>query len=179
MREPENWSRAYDNGGRRYVFQTSNMAESFNIVLKGIRAMPVNAIVSFTFYRLVAWFNDRYSQAMALQSKNQLWVPKPMRHLAKAEDRARTYEVKCFDHMTGKYEVMERGGTTSDGDMHPSRSYIVILIDFSCTCGRTRQYHFLCSHYIATTRHRNFAYKSRILQEFTVDNLVLTWSPRF
>jgi hypothetical protein len=102
-----------------------------------------------------------------------------MRHLAKAEDRARTHEVECFDHTTGKYEVTERGGTTSDGDVRPSRSYIVILIDFSCTCGRTRQNHFLCSHYIAAARHRNFAYKSRIPREFTVNNLVLTWSPWF
>jgi transposase-like protein len=66
LREPEKWSRAYDDGGCWYEFQTSNMAESFNSVLKGIRAMPVNAIVSFTFYKLVAWFNDRYLEAMAL-----------------------------------------------------------------------------------------------------------------
>jgi hypothetical protein len=38
------------------------MEESFNIVLKGICAMPVNAIVLFTFYRLVAWFNERHMQ---------------------------------------------------------------------------------------------------------------------
>ena len=69
--------RAYDDGGWRYEFQTSNMAESFNSVLKGIRAMPVNAIVSFTFYRLVAWFNERHTQAMTLRSKNQSWAPKP------------------------------------------------------------------------------------------------------
>ena len=66
MREPEKWTRAYDDGGWRYEFQTSKMAESFNSVLKGIHAMPVNAIVSFSFYRLVAWFNDRHAQAMAL-----------------------------------------------------------------------------------------------------------------
>jgi hypothetical protein len=167
------------DGGRRYEFQTSNMAELFNSVLKGIRVMLVNAIESFTFYMLVAWFNDRYLEAMALQSKNQLWVHKPMRHLGKAEDRARIHEVKCFDHTTGKYEVTERGGTTSDGDMRSSRSYIVILIDFSCTCVRTRPYHFVCSHYIAAARHCNFTYKSMILREFTVDSLVLTWSPQF
>ena len=33
---------------------------------KWTRAMPVNAIVSFTFYRLVAWFNERHARAMAL-----------------------------------------------------------------------------------------------------------------
>jgi hypothetical protein len=116
---------------------------------------------------------------MALQSKNWLWAPKPMRHLAKAEDRACTHEVECFDHMTGKYEVTKRGGTTSDGDVRPSRSYVVILIDFSCTCGRTRQYHFPCSHYVVAAWHHNYAYKSRIPWEFTVNSLVLTWSPWF
>jgi hypothetical protein len=54
LREPQEWTRAYDEGGWRFEFQTSNMAESFNSVLKGIRDMSVNAIVTFTFYRLVA-----------------------------------------------------------------------------------------------------------------------------
>jgi len=31
--------------------------------------MPVNAIVTFTFYRLVAWFNDRHAQAKAMQTR--------------------------------------------------------------------------------------------------------------
>jgi hypothetical protein len=48
MREREKWSWAYDAGGWRYEFQTSNMADSFNNVLKGIRAMPINVIVSFS-----------------------------------------------------------------------------------------------------------------------------------
>jgi hypothetical protein len=49
LREPKKWTRAYDEGGWWFEFQTSNMAESFNSVLKGIRGMPVNAIVTFTF----------------------------------------------------------------------------------------------------------------------------------
>ena len=68
------------------------MAESFNSVLKGIRAMPVNAIVSFTFYRLVAWFNERHAQAMAPWSNNQKWAPKPKKHLARKR--------KGLPHMT-------------------------------------------------------------------------------
>ena len=68
------------------------MVESFNSVLMGIRAMPVNAIVSFTFYRLVAWFNERHAQAMALQSNNQKWAPKPKKHLDKEKERAVTHD---------------------------------------------------------------------------------------
>jgi transposase-like protein len=179
MREPEKWTRAHDNGGWRYEFQTSNMAESFNSVLKGIRAMPVNAIVSFTFYRLVAWFNDRHAQALQLQSNNMKWAPRAKKHLDKAKERARTHDIECFDHATGKYQVTERGGTTSDGEIRPSRSYIVVLTDFSCGCGRPRQYHSPCSHYIAAARHRNFDYETKIPWELSVDSLVLTWSPRF
>jgi hypothetical protein len=155
------------------------MAESFNSVLKDIRAMPVNAIVSFTFYRLVAWFNERHAQARELQSNNQKWAPKPKKHLEKAKERADTHDVECFDHNTGKYQVTERGGTTSNGEVRPSRSYIVLLSDFSCRCGRPRQYHSLCSHYIVVARHHNFDYETKIPWEFSVDSLVLTWLPHF
>ena len=49
-------------------FQQSN-AESFNKLLLGIHGMPVNAIVQFTFYKLVAWFNDR--QAIQKMEKSR------------------------------------------------------------------------------------------------------------
>jgi hypothetical protein len=77
LREPQKWTRAYDEGGWRFEFHTSNMVGSFNSVLKGIRGMPVNAIVTFTFYRLVAWFNDRHAQAKVTQTRGQRWPPKP------------------------------------------------------------------------------------------------------
>jgi hypothetical protein len=38
------------------------------------------------------------------------------------------------------------GGTTSDGEVRPSRTYVVLLDAFSCGCGKPRQYHFPCSH---------------------------------
>ena len=162
MRDVDKWTRAHDDGGWRYEFQTSNMAESFNNLLRGIRGMPVNAIVSFTFYKLVAWFNERHTHAMALQSKQDRWAPKPKRHLEKAKARAEAHEVQCFDNSTGTYEVVERGGTTTDEELRPTRRHKVVLIDFSCTCGKPRQYHFPCSHYVAVARHRNFDYESKI-----------------
>jgi hypothetical protein len=55
----------------------------------------------------------------------------------------------------------------------------VLLDAFSCGCGKPRQYHFPCSHYVAAARHRNFAFESRIPSELSVESLVRTWSPRF
>ena len=54
MSDLEKWTRAHDAGVWRYEFQCSNMAKSFNKFLLGIRGMPVNAIVQFIFYKLVA-----------------------------------------------------------------------------------------------------------------------------
>jgi hypothetical protein len=179
MRDLDKWTRAHDTGGWRYEFMCSNMAESFNKLLLGIRGMPVNAIVAFTFYKLVAWFNDRYGHAMQLQSDAKRWAPKPEEFLDKAKARAQTHEVYCFDHATGTYEVEQRGGTTSDGEVRESRKHVVVLQSFSCTCGAPRQYHFPCSHLVAAARHRNLDIESRIPSHFSVDKLVLTWSPRF
>jgi hypothetical protein len=138
LRGPQKWTRAYDEGGWRFEFQTSNMAESLNSVLKGIRGMPVNAIVTFTFYRLVAWFNDRHAQAKAMQTRGQRWPPKPTTHLSNAKERANIHEVQCFDEELGKYEVTTIGGITSNGEVRPSRTHVVLLDAFSCGCGKPR-----------------------------------------
>jgi hypothetical protein len=65
--------------------------------------MPMNAIVQFTFYKLVAWFNDRHAHALQLRSDREIWALKPKAHLEKARERAGTHEVACFDHATGTY----------------------------------------------------------------------------
>jgi len=103
MRELEKWTRAHDDGRWRYEFQTSNMAKSFNSVLKGIRAMPVNVIVSFTFYGLVAWINEQTCSSITIKSNNLKWAPRPQKHLDKAKERARTHDIECFAHATSKY----------------------------------------------------------------------------
>jgi len=113
---------------------------------------------------------------MALQSKGELLPSKSKRHLNNTKGWAHTHEVRCFDLNTGKYDVTERGSTMYDGEVRPSRSSVVVLVNFLCTCGRPKQYHFPCSHYIAAARHHNFSFMRNIHLEFTV---VQTWSPRF
>jgi hypothetical protein len=179
MRDLDKWIRAHDRGGWRYEFQCSNMAESFNKLLLGIRGMPVNAIMQFTFYKLVPWFNDRHAHAMQLHSDGKRWAPKVEAHLEKDNERAATHEVYYFDHATGRYEVKHTIGTTLDGEVQEMRIHVVVLQDFSCTCGRPRQYHFVCSHLVETARHRNYDIEGRIPHEFSVDTLVQTWSPCF
>jgi hypothetical protein len=109
-----------------------------------------------------------------MQMRGQRWAPKPTSHLNNAKEQANRHEVQCFDQELGKYEVTTMGGTTSDDEVWPSRTYVVLLDAFSCGCGKPRQYHFPCSHYVVAARHRNFAFESRIPSEFSVESLVRT-----
>jgi hypothetical protein len=49
MGEKEKWALTYDKGGKRCGYMTSNMAEIFNSLLRGVRSLPVTAIASFKF----------------------------------------------------------------------------------------------------------------------------------
>jgi hypothetical protein len=46
------WANAFDEGGWRYGVNNTNLSKVLNKVLKGIRAMPVSAIVEYTFYKI-------------------------------------------------------------------------------------------------------------------------------
>jgi hypothetical protein len=41
----------------------------------------------------------------------------------------------CFDIQTRKYEVTEGGGTTSGGEHHGAKQFLVKLLENTCTCG--------------------------------------------
>ena len=74
--ERHKWSRAHDHGGRRYGDMTSNMAECFNNVLKGVRALPVTAIAEYTFEKLCAYFQKHSMETDKLIDEGKLYPPK-------------------------------------------------------------------------------------------------------
>jgi hypothetical protein len=73
MSSKEKWTLAYDTGGWRWGFMTSNMAEMFNSLLRGCRGLPVTAIASFTFYKLNSWFVARKKHARSLWTAGKPW----------------------------------------------------------------------------------------------------------
>ena len=75
----------------------------------------------------MAWFNDRHSHALKLRSDGEIWASKPKADIEKANERAGTHEVTCFDHATGTYQIEHRGGTMSNGEVRESRMHVVVL----------------------------------------------------
>src|SRR5438045_8797434 len=56
----EKWSLLYDTDGRRYGIMTTNQAESYNMVMRGVRCLPLVGIVEFIMYGCAEYFRDRY-----------------------------------------------------------------------------------------------------------------------
>ncbi|KAF7815195.1 uncharacterized protein G2W53_029164 [Senna tora] len=60
----EKWCRAYDEG-RCYGHMTTNLAECMNNMLKGVRSMPITALVQSTLYKTANYYHIRQQQALA------------------------------------------------------------------------------------------------------------------
>jgi hypothetical protein len=131
--EREKWARAYDHGGLRYGDMTSNMAECFNSVLKGVRQLPVTAIAKYTFPKLNEYFlkysKETKKQILGLTKNKKKYkypsvVHKWMEYQTK---KSGTQTSECFDTEELIYQVNELGGTTRGGVQHGGISFKVWL----------------------------------------------------
>jgi hypothetical protein len=77
MDEKEKWALHYDKGGKRCGYMTSNMAEIFNSILRGVWSLPVTAIASFTFYKCNEWFVKLLVDAQMVQTHHSDYVVTP------------------------------------------------------------------------------------------------------
>ena len=175
------WARAYDEDGRRYGQMTSNMAECFNNVLKGVRALPVTAIVQYTFTKLNEYFLN-YSLETDKHMEKLKYPPKVDEFVEFESRKADSQVATIYDNEELIYQVNEPGGTTADGVQHGGRAFKVSLKNCDCTCGRPMLLHLACSHLLtaARTRHVDVNHPLTVREsEFSILTTKRTWAPRF
>jgi len=61
----EKWALLYDTNGRRYGIMTTNIAESYNMVMRGSRGLPLVGCVEFIMYGCAKYFRERYMDISA------------------------------------------------------------------------------------------------------------------
>src|SRR5438128_698772 len=57
----EKWSLLYDTDGSRYAIMTTNQAESYNMIMCGVRCLPLVGIVEFIMHGCTKYFRDHYN----------------------------------------------------------------------------------------------------------------------
>ena len=175
------WSQAFDKDGVRHGHMTSSMAEIFNKVLKGIRALPVTAIASYTFDKCNEYWVTRRDEIEVIWNANKSWPKTVEEELGYQEKKSENQTCVCFDKEVWKYEVSESGGTNAGGEQYGGRKYVVVLGSPSCTCQMPLQIHLPCSHVITASRARGLDPMSLscLSRFYRIEAVRGTWAGRF
>jgi hypothetical protein len=129
---------------------TMNDVESFNNVLKGVRALPLCAIIELTFYRTADYFRDRGNSAAAYDTR---FSSKVEEILKKRRGKAHHHRTRIFDLQTNEFEIQCKrryASAYSDGDT--IQQCQLRSNEATCTCNKPKLQHISCSHIIAACK---------------------------
>ena len=139
----EKWALSHD-GGRRLGIMTTNMFEVFNGVLKGVRNLPITALLQLTFYRVNNYFTVRREHGASRLASGEEFIPHIDAKIKAKVVKAGSHKVVLYDHVEKRFHVKTRHSVGSSN--RKPRTYHVNLQRRSCKCNKTLLLGFPCSH---------------------------------
>ena len=82
---------------------TTNIADAFNNILKGVRGLPLCAIIELIFYRMADYFRDRGIAAMECSTQ---FAPKVEEIISRRRSKAHFHRTRIYDRANNEFEVM-------------------------------------------------------------------------
>lgn len=138
------WTQLHDEG-RRYGHMTTNLSECINAVLKGVRNLPITAIVKATYYRLAALFVKKGQQAEAQLASGARFSQALLRAIEINRQSTGSMFVTNFSRSNESFVVQETQHMGSSG----VGTYRVRLMERWCDCGHFQAFHYPCKHVLA------------------------------
>ena len=180
LHEPkEKWAKAYDTGGARYGIMTTNLAEVYNWVMRGVRGLPLVGIVEFILHGTCRYFRDRFQAVLPsmpnnsilfgafMQKKLEELRKKAMKHRALVQGtQQHRFEILCQDKAgRGIYRkrVKQECVLKADGTCH-------------CSCAKPKLLHRPCTHVIAAAAECGIPDAVYVSQYFSKQAIYHTWS---
>ncbi|CAI9094809.1 OLC1v1030608C1 [Oldenlandia corymbosa var. corymbosa] len=138
------WTLAKDKH-YRWGNQTTNISESYNNVLKGVRFLPIRALVEATFIKTVDLFQEEYvkSRKCITPVPTDLWED-----FKKKEKKPAQHKVNRYGAINGKFKVKSRARLGGKGD----NTYTVKYEEKKCSCKKWQEYRFPCTHALVVCR---------------------------
>jgi hypothetical protein len=128
----------------------TNVVESFNNVLKGVRALPLCAIIELTFYRTADYFRDRGNSAMACDTK---FSSKVKEILEKRRGKAHHHCTRIFDLQTNEFEIRcKRWYGSAYSAVDTIQQCQLRSNEATWTCNKPKLQHIPCSHVIVACK---------------------------
>ena len=138
------WTRAYD-GGVRFGIGTTNMAESYNAMLKNARNLPVAALVKKTFYGCNEMWNNRKAEASSKIAEGIMLTDYANRKFQRWNKIASAHQVTLFDFEQQIFEVVTVPRATLHGQKG-GNIQMVEMVAGKCSCQKWQSYRIPCSH---------------------------------
>ena len=155
----EHWARAHFPGNR-YNIMTSNVAETWNSVLREAREYPITALVEYIRVKLMNWFAERRNVPQV--GNGRLTV------------RVKEIVEENFQNSGGMLvrRINDVGFEVKDKD---GCSYHVNLATKSCSCYSFQKLLIPCSHALASAIKEKVSIESLVSDFYTVENLSLVY----
>ena len=100
----------YDIEGRRYGIQITNNAESYNMIMRGVRLLSLVGIVEFILYGCAQYFRDRYMAVNpSLGNPAVLFGYKMTDYMDAKISKSRLHDVRVMETMERRFEVTCKG----------------------------------------------------------------------
>ena len=130
------------------------MSEGYNGILKGVRCLPIIAIVEESWSRTLDYFNNRSKAAVLNMEKGKQWSEIMERYMDLKIRKSQQHDVRVVDGLRRKYEVRLRrkhvGGHARGHRKHEVQLGTSVC---TCTCNKPKLLHYPCSHVYAVCAH--------------------------
>ncbi|XP_058767706.1 uncharacterized protein LOC131641423 [Vicia villosa] len=118
----EKWTRSYDNG-QRLGHMTTNLVESMNGVFKGIRHLPITALVQATYFRMASIFTRRGERWSAVLESGQVFSETCVKFMKEQSSKANSPNVISYNRFNQTFSVKE---TIDHNEGLPRQQYRVL-----------------------------------------------------
>nr|ABA99869.1 transposon protein, putative, Mutator sub-class [Oryza sativa Japonica Group] len=175
----EKWALLFDTDGSRYGIMTTNLAEVYNWVMRGVRVLPLVAIVEFILHGTQAYFRDRYKKIGPSMADNNIVfgnvVTKFMEDKIK---KARRHRVVAQGTQVHRYEIMCVDRSRRGIYRKQAVQECVLKADGGCTCScmKPKLHHLPCSHVLAAAGDCGISPNVYVSNYFRKEAIFHTWS---
>ncbi|XP_048622868.1 uncharacterized protein LOC106425904 [Brassica napus] len=151
----EHWARSHFQGNR-YNIMTSNVAESWNAVLREARDYPVLSMIEFIRSKLMTWFAERCN---VINEGSGRLTPRVLQILEGNFEQSGGFFVSRINAL--EFDVKDKNGISSH----------VNLSTNSCSCFAFQLLKIPCSHAIVAAIKEKISVESLVFEVYNLEKL--------
>src|SRR5438128_6389041 len=174
----EKWSLLYDTDGRRYGIMTTNQAESYIMVMRGVRCLSLVGIVKFIMYGCAKYFRDRYNAVSpSVNNLEMVFGYRITEYMDKKITKAQQHNVRPMGTRQQRFEVACKDRYHRGVRRERVVQECLLREDgmAACTCHKPKLLHLPCSHVIAACVESGVQPTTFVSPYFTKEAVACTW----